>query len=84
MYHTDNILNECSYLSKFMYFYFSYINNSFCSIVKEHVKLFPVLEKKVFKNSFPVSSLEKENNSTTYQACLIPGMNCLKSQEVKV
>lgn len=67
-----------------MYLYFLNISNSSSSIVKEHAKLFTVLEKKVFKSSFPVSSLEKENNSTTYQACLIPGMNCLKSQQVKV
>lgn len=67
-----------------MYLCFSYINNISCSVEKEHAKLPTVLENKVFKSSFPVSSLEKENNTVTYQACLISGMNCFESQQGKV
>lgn len=77
------ILSECSNLSQFMYLCFSYINIS-SSIEKEHFKLFPVLEKKVFKISAPVSSLEKENNTMTYQPSLIPGRNCFESHQGKV
>ena len=80
----DNILSECSYLSQFMYLWVLYINNISSSIEKEHAKLFTVLENKVFKSSFPVCCLEKENTTVTYQPCLIPGRNCFESQQVYV
>lgn len=67
-----------------MYLRFSYINNISCSIEKEHAKLSTVLEKGVFKSFFPVSSLDNENNTMTYQACLIPEMNCFESQQGKL
>jgi len=46
--------------------------------------LFTVLEKKIFKNHFPVGSFKKENDIMKYQACPIPGRNCFESKKEKV